>query len=98
MPLIGRGGDEDQAGDVVLTGMPGAVKAVDGDRVDSQRLGLDRVAHGSGLMDDLDAGWLEDLEELGRIVARRFHYRDARLHDRLGVFHVRRRCDRRQDG
>ena len=40
-------------------GMAGAVEAVDRDRVDAERLGLERVAHRRRLVDHLDPGGLE---------------------------------------
>ena len=94
---FGRGGDQDQARDVVLAGMAGALEAVDRDRVDAERLGLERVAHRRRLVDDLDAGGLEVGQVLDRVRAGGLDDRDAGLDDRLAVLRVGRRLDRRQD-
>ena len=90
--------DQDQARDVVLARMAGAFEAVDGDRVDADALRLERMAHRGAFVDDLDAVLLELGDVLLRVVARGLDDLDAAVDDRLTVFGIGRRLERRQDG
>ena len=68
--LIGGTGDQYQAGDVVLAGMPGTLEAVDAHRVTADLLGLDGVANRRALVDHLDAGGLELVDALLEVLSK----------------------------
>jgi len=95
--LVRRGGDEHQAGNVVLTWMTGAFEPVDADAVHAQSLRLDGVPDAGALVQDLDPGGPERGQVFGRVESGGLHHRDTGLDDRRPVLRVRRRVDRRQD-
>ena len=76
-------GQEDEVRHVVFTGVAAAFEAVDGNGIAADALGLERVANGRALVDDLDARLLEHRHPLRGIVARRLHDLDAALDDDL---------------
>lgn len=62
--LLGRLGQQNQATNVVLTGVTGALKTVHGDDVDTETLSREGVSDGSALVEDDDTGILEHLDIL----------------------------------
>ena len=69
LDLVGRGQDQDQAGNVVLARVAGAFEAVDRNGVDAHPLGRQGVADRSAFVDHLDSVLLEFLDVLDRLVA-----------------------------
>lgn len=95
---LGGLGEEDEAGNVVLTGVTGALVAVDREDVDAETLGGESVADGGALVDDDAAGFLEALDKRAGVVAGGLDDLDARLDDGGGVLVIGRGVDRGQDG
>ncbi len=74
---------QDHIGNVVFAGMPAAFKAIDAHRIATNRFSLQRVAHRSAFVDDLNAGFLERRQLLLRIIARGLDDLHAAIDDGL---------------
>lgn len=96
--LVGSGGDQDQAWNIILARMPGTLKPVDRNRVHAHPLRRQGVTHRRAFMDDDDAMRLEMVDMLLRLVPGGLHDLHAAIDDRLAIFGIGRRVDRRQDG
>ena len=96
--LVGGGGDQDEAGNVVLTGMAGAFETVDRNGIDAHPLGGQRMADGGAFVDDGDAVRLEMLDMLLRAMAGGFDDGDTHVDDRPAIVGIGRRRYRGQDG
>ena len=93
---VDRGGQQHDQADVVLARVAGAFEAVDADHVDALAHRRDRVAHAGALVDHLDPGFLEGGQVIGRRAAGGLDDLDPAFDDRLAVFVVGDRVDRRQ--
>jgi hypothetical protein len=71
-----------------------ALESVDGYSVAADSLGLERVANGSALVDDLDVRLLEHRQPLRGIVARGLHGLDPALDDDLEQARIVGGCER----
>ena len=74
-------GLENEVSDIHLSGVAGALEAVEGDRVHSHSLGGLCVPGGDALVDDLDSVLLELLHELGGRAAGSFDNLDSGVDD-----------------
>src|SRR5690606_22879004 len=93
-----RGGNQDQAGDVVLPRVSGAFKAVDADGVHTQFFRLQGVLDGDTLVDNDDARFLQLGPVLDAAVARGLHHLDATVDDDIDIVFVRWWLDGGKDG
>ncbi|KAJ6259128.1 LOW QUALITY PROTEIN: Tankyrase-1 [Drechslerella dactyloides] len=95
--FLRRAAEEDEVCDVGFADVAGALKAVDGEEVDAELLGRERVADGCAFVQDFDVGFFELADYRGRVVAGGFDDFDAFLDDHVGVGVVVRRHERGEE-
>ena len=69
LDLVGGCRYQNQARNIVLAGVAGALKAIDRDRIGADFLGLDRMPDGGALVDHFDAVLFEHVNVFLRVVA-----------------------------
>ena len=98
LQLLGNPGQQDHIGDVVLARMAAALEPVDADRIAADPLGSQRMTHRGAFVDDLDSMRLQGGDVLRGIAAGGFDDPYAAFDDRVDIFRVGRRHERRQKG
>lgn len=98
LELLARTAEENEVGDIMLTNVPGTLKAINREEVDTQLHGRFGVADGGALVQNDDAGRLQLLDDGARIVSSSLDDLDSLIDNHLGVRTVVRRHEGGKEG